>query len=303
MERKGCPPLTPPKGGELPPPDGGLGSVRGLGTFLLIFSLLHFLVIPARGQLYEQTVKEVIEALAADSLTKAGRLIEQAIGIDPYMKSNTVLYQYLGEIRRQEGKPAEAIEAYSKGLDLVATSPRLLLGRASAYLMLGNQDKALTDLAGVLDITPSDEQALFYRAFILSSQRKYKEARADYDRLLQLNPMHEDARLGLAILNGKDGRPREALEQFDALVQLFPTHTRHLLARCGLYTERKEYEKARTDVETALRLEPDNPECYLSRASLYLAMRKRRLARQDCRTAISLGASPDEVAPILAGLK
>jgi regulator of sirC expression with transglutaminase-like and TPR domain len=90
------------------------------------------------------------------------------------------------------------------------------------------------------------------------------------------------------------------LEQLDALIQFYPTHARHYLARCGLYERRKEYEKAMKDVERAFELEPQNPECYLTRASLYRAMKKKRLARQDCQTAISLGATPDQVVPLLS---
>jgi len=115
--------------------------------------------------------------------------------------------------------------------------------------------------------------------------------------------MHENARLGLAILNSKDNRPYEALEQLNTLVQFFPHHAQHYLARCSMYEKRKEYEKAMKDVEKAIELEPENPECYITRASLYLSMKKKHLANLDCRTAISLGASPEQVSPLLSNLK
>ena len=112
-----------------------------------------------------------------------------------------------------------------------------------------------------------------------------------------------DGRLGLALLNNKDGRPREAMEQLDALVEFFPTHARHLLARADIYLERRAYEEAMRDVRRAMELEPENPECYLTRASLYLAMKKKKLAQQDCKTAFRLGASAEQVAPLLGELK
>ena len=148
-----------------------------------------------------------------------------------------------------------------------------------------------------------NEDALFFRAYIYTASRRYKEARADYKHLLKLNPMHEDGRLGLAILCSKDGRPREAQEQIESLIQFYPTHARHYLTRCGMYEQRREYEKAIKDVNTAIELEPQNPDCYLTRASLYLTMKKKGLANQDCRTAISLGASADQVASLLSQLR
>ncbi len=233
--------------------------------FTLHSSLLH-------AQLYEQSVRAIVEALAVDSLDKAKGMIEQTIRLDPMRKSNAILYQ-------------------------------LYLNRASLYLGLNNDERALADYNKVLEAEPDNEEALFYRAFIHSQGRRYKEARADYNNLLKLNPMHEDARLGLAVLNSKDGRPKEALEQLDALIRFYPTHAKHYLARCGLYEKRKEYEKAKKDIDMAFELEPNSPDCYLTRASLYLAMKKKRLAQQDCRTAIKLGATPEQVASILGALK
>ena len=268
-------------------------------SYFLILLFTHSLL---HAQLYELGVKQIVEALAADSLDKAEGLIQQTIKLDPTRKSNAVLYQYLGGIHLTKGRSEQALEAYTKGISLSPTTD-MLLSRASLYLQLNNQERALADYNKVLEQVSDNEEALFFRAFILSSQRKYKEARADYKHLLKLNPMHEDARLGLAILNSKDGRPKEAMEQLDALVQFYPNHAKHYLARCGLYERRKEDEKAQQDTSMALELEPENPECYLTRASLYLAMKKKKLAQQDCKTAIKLGANPEQVASLLGAMK
>ena len=263
------------------------------------------------AQIYEQSVKQVIVALAVDSLDKAERLIQQTIQLDPARESNAVLYQYLGEIHQRRGESDKALDAYKKGIEVVNLSPsatdhtsllcNLLLSRASLYMQMSHHDHALADYNKVLEAEPDNEEALFFRAYIYSHLRRNKDARTDYNHLLKINPMHEDARLGLAILNSKDGRPREAMEQLDVLVQLYPTHARHYLARCGLYEQRKEYENALKDVKKAIEIEPENLECYLTRASLYLSMKRKRLAREDCQTAIRLGASMEQVAPLLSG--
>ena len=266
------------------------------------FLILLFSNLFLHAQLYELGVKQVIEALAVDSLQKAEGLIQETIKLDPVRKSNAVLYQYLGEIYQRRNENEKALDAYTKGIDLSPTTD-LLLTRASLYLQLDNQDRALTDYNKLLEAEPDNEEALFFRAFILSSQRKYKDARTDYRHLLELNPTHEDAMLGLAILNSKDGRPKEAMDGLDALVQFYPNHAKHYLARCGLLEQQKEYEKAKKDINMALELEPENPECYLTRASLYLAMKKKKLAQQDCKTAIRLGANPEQVASILGAIK
>lgn len=269
----------------------------------LVFTFLACcLPLRLRAQIYELNIKYIVEALAADSLERARDLIIQTTRLDPMRESNTVLYQYLGSIYQRQGEAEKALEAYTQGINIKSTT-ELLLNRASLYLQTNSTEKAKADYSSVLELSPDDEEALFFRAYVFSSQRRYREARADYDRLLELNPQHEDGRLGLALLNNKDGRPREAMEQLDALVQFFPTHARHLLARADIYVERKAYEEAMRDIRRAMELEPENPECYLTRASLYLATKKKKLAQQDCKTAFRLGASAEQVAPLLAEIK
>ena len=261
------------------------------------------------AQTYELNVRAIIDALATDSLQKAEDLIQQTLKLDPGREANVVLYRYLGEIRQRRGQDDRALDAYTSGIALLRHSAvsddqkssldALYLSRASLYLQRNDEAHALADYNEVLTLSPDHEEALFFRAFIFGRQRRNKEARADYERLLDINPMHEDARLGLAILNSKDNRPREAMEQLNSLILYFPTHARHYLARCGLYEKRREYELAMQDVKKAIELEPENPDCYITRASLYLAMKKRDLARQDCRTAIRLGASQEQIGPLL----
>ena len=106
--------------------------------FTLHSSLLH-------AQLYEQSVRAIVEALAVDSLDKAKGMIEQTIRLDPMRKSNAVLYQYLGGIYQQRGDNEKALEAYAKGIDLSPTSLDLYLNRASLYLGLNNDKRALSD--------------------------------------------------------------------------------------------------------------------------------------------------------------
>ncbi|MBR4307279.1 MAG: tetratricopeptide repeat protein, partial [Bacteroidaceae bacterium] len=176
-----------------------------------------FIALPLHAQLYEQSVKEIIEALSADSLERAEVLILQTTRLDPMRESNGVLYRYLGGIYQRQGQCEKALDAYSKGIGLLPGAD-LLLDRASLYLQMNDLERAGADYSSVLELSPDDEEALFFRAYVFSSLRRYREARADYERLLELNPQHEDGRLGLALLNNKDGRPREAMEQLDALV-------------------------------------------------------------------------------------
>ncbi len=99
-------------------------------------------------------------------------MIVQTIWLDPMKKSNAILYQYLGGNYQKQGQSEKALEAYGKGIDLSPTSLDLLLGRASVYLELNNDERALSDYNKVLEAQQDNEEALFPRAFILSTRGK-----------------------------------------------------------------------------------------------------------------------------------
>ena len=232
--------------------------------------------------------------MQADSLLQAEASFREALDVDPLMKSNALLYQYIGNIQERRGEFQKALDSYKMGLTISSTTTSLLLCRAALYLRLENQDRAMADYTEVLNLEPNQTEALFYRAYLYTQRRDYKRARADYDRLVNVN---EKARLGLAILNDKDRRPREAMEQLDALAQLFPSHASIFLVRGGMYLSRKQYELAQSDIEHAIELEPENPDCYVSRSQLYKALKKKKLAKADAQKAIRLGADPSFLTP------
>ena len=232
--------------------------------------------LAANAQRYQQLVKRGLEQLQADSLLQAEATFREALDVDPLIKSNALLYQYIGNIQERRGEYQKALDSYKMGLNISSTIPSLLLCRAALYLRLDNQDKAMIDYTEVLNLDPDQTEALFYRAFLYSQQRDFKRARIDYDRLIKLDPTNEKARLGLAILNEKDRRPREAMEQLDALVQLFPAHASLYLVRGGMFLRRKQYELAQADIERALELEPETPDCYVTRFQLYKALKKKK---------------------------
>ncbi len=182
----------------------------GLFCLFLLFGLC------TNAQRYQQLVKQGLEQMQKDSLQQAEATFREALEVDPLMKSNALLYQYIGNIQERRGEYQRALESYNQGLAISGTTISLLLNRASLYMHLDNTGRAMADYTEVLNLEPNQTEALFFRAYLYSQRRDYKLSRADYERLIKLEPLNEKARLGLAILNDKDRRPREAMEQMDA---------------------------------------------------------------------------------------
>lgn len=273
---------------------------RGLWLGLCVSGLWR---LPLQAQTYRDSVKQALDAMAADSLSKAEELFRQAMRLEPAQRSNALLFNHIGRIQERRGEYAEALESYTRGLNQSPYTMGILLNRAALYLRLNRLDKALADYSGVLDLNADHVEALLNRAYVYDRQRLYKNARADYEKVLGMLPSHDRAMLGLAIVNDKDNRPQEAMEMMERFVQVYPERAEGFAVKGGMELERKQYELARFDLDKAVQLDAGNPDMYISRAAYFQAVNERDAARTDLETALRLGADSQEIASLLLELK
>ena len=229
--------------------------------------------------------------LAQDSLAQAEACFTEAIKATPVSKQSAMLLSNLGTVQRRRGKMQEAITAYTQALEHSPMDASILMERATAYMTIGNDDKAYTDLCNVLDKDATHTEALYYRAFIYTNRREYSLARADYKRLLTANPFHEHGLFGLAILDQREGRLQAAEQQLSQLIDRYPDNAIYWQARANVLIEQKLYELALIDLETATTLQPADAYIYVTRAELHLKMKHRTAARNDLDHAVALGLS------------
>ena len=251
--------------------------------------LLVASTLPLSAQSQGEWIEKGYTYAAQDSLAQAEVCFIEAIKASSSNEQSAMLYSNLGTIQRRRGKIREAIEAYTQALDRSPLATPILLERATAYLALGNDDKAYTDLCNVLDKDASHIEALYYRAFIYTNRREYSSARADYKRLLTADPFHEHGLFGLALLDQREGRLQAAERQLSQLIDHYPDNATYWQARANILTEQKLYDLALIDLETAATLQPTDANIYVTRAELQLKMKHRTAARNDLNHAVTLG--------------
>ena len=247
---------------------------------------------------YQKCVEKGMTLLEQDSLLQAESFFLQAIKAEPSSKSNSLIYNHVGQIQERTGRLQDALASYGNAI-MLSPSTEFLLNRASLYIRLNNNDRAQQDYTTILDSQPDNQEALFFRAYIYTSKRMYREARTDYEKLISLNPTNEKALLGLALLNDKTNRPREAMEQIERLISFYPSNALYRTIRGGMHQQHRNYELALKDFNQAILLEPENPEHLISRAQCYQEMKKRKQALADLRKAQSLGGDPVTIAEML----
>lgn len=256
---------------------------------LLFICLLAPLSLCLSAQSQREWTDRAYAYMEQDSLEQAEECFKHAVEAAPTSKQNVMLLTNLGTVQRRRGKMLDAIESYTLALNYSPLDVAILMSRATAYMALGNDDKAYIDLCNVLDKQTDHAEALYYRAFIYTGRREYTAARADYKRLLALQPDHENGLLGLALLDQREGRLQAAELQLTALVERYPDNATYLQARANVLIERHLYDLALIDLEGAIVLQPTDAYLYVARAELYLKMKRRTAAKADLDKAVALG--------------
>lgn len=95
-------------------------------------------------------------------------------------------YMELGDKAQSEGRTGEAIDLYSRGIDLAADKPDYLLTRAFLFMKLKRSDDALRDLGRYIELAPDSIQGYMSRGMLLDDLGRNEEARTDFLRACRL---------------------------------------------------------------------------------------------------------------------
>ena len=128
----------------------------------------------------------------------------------------------------------------------------------TAWLVLGNAEKALASQNLAIQLEPSDPEHWIDRSITLAGVGAYKEAAEDLSNALKLAPRRPDI----------------------------------LILRAAAYRGVKDWKRARTDADAALVYDADNPEALIERGHIKLATGNKPGADADFRRAL-LFVPPD----------
>lgn len=120
------------------------------------------------------------------------------------------------------GQLLEAIAGYDDVLRLRPRAVGALSNKAIALLHLGQPEAALKTIDTALALNPKDSNALNNRCEILISQGRTQEALETIDKALSISPTLPDALINRGILLRHLGRTAEALWALQRAVQLAP---------------------------------------------------------------------------------
>ena len=186
----------------------------------------------------------------------------------------------LAAVLFQEGKLAEAAEAYAA---LVRDNPDDATLRASwagALGALGRYDESLVQLDVSIQQQPLNPEAYHNRAVIYEKQGKRDAAIADYRNALRYNPEYEPSQQALVRLTGAAAisAPRDDAER----------RAMNLAERASQAARRGDYQSAMQVLDQAEAIAPRYALVYQYRANVAFLMGDRERAKTALRQALAI---------------
>lgn len=181
-----------------------------------------------------------------------------------------------GDRAREDGRPAEAVEAYSRALEEDPCAVPALHGRALARRRLGEFRAALADLAAAVELEPRNAALHHDLGLTRLDAGNLKGAVEAYDEAIRLDPgvsrTWNNRGFARRLLGDADG----ALRDITMAIQIDPGSARAYRHRALCLYNLGDWEDALGDFETAVRLEPAGQD----HAHLRLWILRARLGRR-----------------------
>ncbi len=248
-----------------------------VGCFMIpAFSLMLMLLAttPLYAQSYNELATEGTKQLEAGNYDAAITNYTRAIAVDSLNSINEYLYANLAQAYMKKGDVGKVEELLKSALVRFPQSKVLFLQSANFHLSQDKCEKALREYNKVLSLEPRNEEALYFRAYILAGKKKYDLAREDYYTILAVNPDNNKAQFALALLYAKEGNENQALLALDNLIEKNPDNPEYYMACSDIEKESKRYELALIYIDEGIKKCKDNYTLRLEKAELLVAMNK-----------------------------
>lgn len=122
-----------------------------------------------------------------------------------------LLYE-LALVLREENKPRESIDMYTRAAKSRTPTPKELRSVALDYVLLEDYEDAIHWLEVAARMNPADTEVLYSLARCYYSKDRYLDAEHAYERILAIQPKHVKAEENLGLVYDATNRPEKAEE-------------------------------------------------------------------------------------------
>ena len=186
------------------------------------------------------------------------------------------------------GRFEEAIEDYSKAIELDPDNPHAFNNRGCAYSGLGLYSEAIENLSIAIEMSPENAYSYNNRGCAYASLEDYPNAIADYNQAIKLNPDDADFHNNLGSTYDSLGLYDKALDEFNEAIKLNESHPEAYNNRGHTYLGLKNYPKAMDDLIKAIELNSNSASSHRHLGNTYFGMGDLKNALEELSLAISM---------------
>jgi tetratricopeptide (TPR) repeat protein len=174
----------------------------------------------------------------------------------------------VGELLRVRPDEASAIEYKGDALTNLGRRPEAL----AAYEEAASLDPENENLRQKIEEVRVDVPGLLSRALIASASGNYPQALGLFDDVLEVEPSNVNALIGKAVAYRRSGKPQEALNCLDLVLGVQPNNASAMLNRGNILQELGELEPALDAYDRLTQLYPNDEEAWAAQGDVFVKM-------------------------------
>ena len=185
-------------------------------------------------------------------------------------------------------KYGDALEAYSKGIELNPNDAFGYYGRGLAYVNSDQNGKAIEDFTKAIDMNPNYGDAYTARGIAYITFGQHDRAIQDFNRAIKLYPTGDIAYSGRGLSYERMGLHDKAMKDYDMAIEINPSGFAAYTGRGFIYAIKGYYDKAIQNYNKSIELNPSDFIAYSYRGNAYLNKGQYDKAIQNYNKTIEL---------------
>jgi len=157
------------------------------------------------------------QAIDARNYDLAITELKAAIELDPKLAD---AHFRLGNVYADQGRSADAEEAYKKALALKPADADILSNLGVVYYQMGRQEEAVQQFQAALKLKPDDAEIHYNLGGVYVQQGRWSDALAEFETAKARKPDLAEVYLGLGYVYKETGRTQEAIAALEKFQEL-----------------------------------------------------------------------------------
>jgi len=197
----------------------------------------------------------------------------------------------------------DSISLWTNVMDKYPTLGLAYRNRARAYMLEGQNDRAMSDLDRGLSLDPEDHESLTNRGTLWFLNGDNQRALADLDKSLRLYPADATPWNTRGAVRSSMGELDSAMADFDRAIELKKGYAEAYLNRAVAFSAMKQFDRSLPDYDACIRLQPGNAKAHLWRGKARFGMGDTTGAIEDFGLALKIDPNFGEAQLALESLR